>query len=48
MGPEHLKRDFVKEAIDGEQAELIRALVLLNGAQASFQILHLSAIVHLS
>ena len=38
----------MKEAVSGEPAELARALVPIDDAQASFQILHLSAVSHLS
>ena len=42
------KRDFVQEEINGEQAELVRALIPMEDAQASFQILRLSAASRLS
>ena len=48
VGSEQLKRDSVKEAVSREPIELVRALVLMNGAQASFQILRLSAVSCLS
>ena len=48
MGTEKFKRDFVKEAVNGETAELVRALVPMDDAQASFQILRLSAVSRLS
>ena len=48
MGTGQFKRDFVKEAINGEPAEIVRALVPIDGAQAGFQILRLSAVSRLS
>ena len=48
MGTEQFKRDFVKEAVNGEPVELVRALVSIDDAQASFQILRLSAVSCLS
>ena len=48
VGTEQYKRDFVKEAVNGEPAELVRALVPMDDAQASFQILRLSAVSRLS
>ena len=42
------KRDFLQEAVNGEPAELVRALVPMEDAQASFQILRLSATSRLS
>jgi len=48
VGTEKFKRDFVKEAVNGETAELVRALVPMDDAQASFQILRLSAVSRLS
>ena len=48
VGTEQVKRDFVKEAVNGEPAELVRALVPMENAQASFQILCLSAVSRLS
>ena len=47
VGTEQFKRDFVKEAVNGEPAELVRALVRMD-AQASFKILRLSAVSRLS
>ena len=41
-------RDFLQEAVNGEPAELVRALVPMEEAQASFQILRLSAPSRLS
>ena len=43
VGTEQFKRDFVKEAVNGEPAKLVRARAPLDDAQASFQILRLSA-----
>ena len=48
VGTERFQRDFLQEAINGEPAELVRALVPMEDAQASFQILHLSATSRLS
>ena len=48
VGTEHFQRDFLQEAVNGEPAELVRALVPMEDAQASFQILHLSATSRLS
>ena len=48
VGTEQFQRDFLQEAVNGEQAELVRALVLMDDAQASFQILRLSATSRLS
>ena len=45
---EHFQRDFLQEAVNGEPAELVRALVPMEDAQASFQILRLSATSRLS
>ena len=42
------QRDFLQEAVNGESAELVRALVPMEDAQASFQILRLSATFRLS
>ena len=42
------KRDFLQEAVNGEPSELVRALVPMEDAQASFQILRLSVASHLS
>ena len=47
MGTQKFKRDFVKEAVNGEIAELVRALVPVDDAQVSFQILRLSAVSRL-
>ena len=48
VGTEQFQRDFLQEAVNGEPAELVRALVPMEDAQASFQILRLSATSHLS
>ena len=48
VGTEQFKRDFVKEAVNREPAELVRALVPMDDAQASFQILRLSSVSRLS
>ena len=48
VGTEQFQRDFLQEAVNGEQAELVRALVPMEDAQASFQILSLSATSRLS
>ena len=45
---EQFQRDFLQEAVNGEPAELVRALVPMEHAQASFQILRLSATSRLS
>ena len=45
---EQFQRDFLQEAVDGEPAELVRALVPIEDAQVSFQILRLSATSRLS
>ena len=47
MGTEQFRRDFVNEAVNGEPAELVRALVPMDDAQADFQILRLSAVSRL-
>ena len=36
VGTEQFKRDFLQEAVDGEPAELVRALDPMEDAQASF------------
>ena len=33
---EHFKREFLQEVVNGEPAELVKALVLMEDAQASF------------
>ena len=48
VGTEHFQRNFLQEAVNGEPAELVRALVPMEDAQASFQILRLSATSRLS
>ena len=48
VGAEQFQRGFLQEAVNGEPAELVRALVPMKDAQVSFQILRLSATSHLS
>ena len=48
VGTEQFQRDFLQEAVNGEPAELVRALVPIDDAQTSFQILRLSATSRLS
>ena len=48
IGAERFKQDFLQEVVDGEPAELVRALVPMEDAQASFQILRLSTASRLS
>ena len=48
VGIEQFQRDLLKEAVNGEPAELVRALVPMEDAQASFQILRLSTTSRLS
>ena len=48
VGTDQFKREFLHEAVNGEPAELVRALVPMTDAQASLQILRLSAVFHLS
>ena len=48
VGTEQFQRDFLQEAVNGEPAELVRALVPMEDAHASFQILRLSATSRLS
>ena len=48
VGKEQFHCDFLQDAVNGEPAELVRALVLMEDAQASFQILRLSATSRLS
>ena len=43
VGAEKFKRGFLEEAVDGEPAELVRALVPMEDAQASFHIFCISA-----
>ena len=45
---EQFQRDFVQEMVYGEPDKLVRALVPMEDAQASFQILRLSAVSRLS
>ena len=48
VGTEQFQCDFLQEAVNGEPAELVRSLVPMEDAQASFQIFRLSATSHLS
>ena len=48
VGTEQIHRDSLQEAVNGEPAELVRALVPMEDAQASIQILRLSTTSHLS
>ena len=48
VGTEQFKHDFLHEAVNKEPVELVRALVPMKDAQASFQILRLSATSRLS
>ena len=48
VGTKQFKRDFFQDAINGEPAELVRALVPAEEAQASVQVLRLSAASRLS
>ena len=48
VGTEQFQRNFLQEAVNGEPAELTRALVPMEDAQASFQILRPSATSRLS
>ena len=48
VGTEQFQRDFLQEAVNGEPAELVRALVAMEDDQVSFQILRLSATPRLS
>ena len=48
VGTELFQRDFLQETVDGESAELVRALVPMENAQTSFQILRSSATSRLS
>ena len=36
IGTEQFQRDFLQEAVNGEPADLVRALVPMEDAQASF------------
>ena len=48
VGTEQFQRDFLQEAVNGEPAELVRALVPMEDVHASFHILRLSATSRLS
>ena len=48
FGTEQFQRNFLQEALNGGPAELVRVLVPMEDAQASFQILRLSATFRLS
>ena len=48
IGTEQFQRDFLQETVNGKPAKLVRALVPMEDAQASFQILRLSATSRLS
>ena len=48
VGTEQFQRDSLQEAVNGEPAELVTALVPMEDVQASFQILHLPATCRLS
>ena len=48
VGTEQFKHDLLQEAVNGEPVELVRALVPMEDAQASFHILRLSATSRLS
>ena len=48
VGTEQFQRDFLQEALNGEPAELVRALGPMEDTEASFQILRLSAPSRLS
>ena len=48
LGTEQFQRDFLQKAVNGEPAELLRALVPMEDAQASFKILRRSATSRLS
>ena len=48
VATEQFQLDFLQEAVNGEPAELVKALVPMEDAQASFQILRLSATSRLS
>ena len=48
VGTEQFQRNVLQEAVNGEPAELVRALVPMEDAQASFQILRLSSASRLS
>ena len=48
VGTEQFQRDSLQEAVNGEPAELVKALVPMEDVHASFQILRLSATSRLS
>ena len=48
VGTEQFQRDFLQEAVNGEPAELLKALVPMEDAQANFPILRPSATSRLS
>ena len=48
VGAQQYKQDFLQKVVNGEPAELVRALVPMEDAQASFQIFRLSATSRLS
>lgn len=48
VGTDQSKRDFAKESVNRESAELVRASVSIDDAQASFHVLRLSATSRLS
>ena len=48
VGTGQFQRDFLQEAVNGEPAKLVRALVPMEDTQASFQILRLSVTSRLS
>ena len=48
VGTEHFKRNFVQETVNGNPAELVKALVPMEDAQASFQIWRIFANSRLS
>ena len=43
VGIEYFKRNFLQEVINGEPDKLVRVLVAMEDAQATYQILRLSA-----
>ena len=48
VGTEQFQRDLLQEAVNGKPAELVRALVPMEDAQASFQVLRLFTTSRLS
>ena len=46
VGTEQFQRDFLQEAVSGEPAEIVRALVPMEDAQANFPLWRLSATSH--